>query len=979
MVAALVAGAGAGRAALAQTPAEPPPRAAERVAEEVSPAGESAASKPEGGARATSAPASGAPAVPPPARPSAPPPVPPDWDPEGKVVRRIDFRYHNPRAPRSWDDSKFFNTIRTKPGMPYSWRRTTDDLQELYKLGLYQSYQCAASPAPDDPTGCVVQWVVVENPYVREIKFDGDLVLKEDDITALIPNRLNYYATPSLVDEAVRKIRKHYREKGYLFAVVENPRLRPAALMPDQDNGDVILTFKIEAGPPAKYDRLRFIVEGIPAASDDDFDVDDWVEEAPEGSEERARREELAEVARFAGEFFAQPSLTAKVFSWLWRKTAGGSPYETRFNDFGARTDLGTRWYNQQTWDETKIRQDLADAAAKLRLNGWLDARVLLYDVAFAPSSPWFASPQQYGLVTLTIKIVPGRRYRLRRVNVTGAFDLVKPEEVREMISVKDGEPYVPAVIFGNPRDPDERGDVGAIKDRFGNAAYRRARIGDDSAWEANHTVVTTRRDESDPVGTPTGEVDLNLAITQGDRVKMGDVNIRGNSRTKDSVIRRWMTLRPDDDYNEKEFQNSKSRVISSRYFDLETTRVYTRPNEQDPFREDIYADVKEANTGQFSVGGSFSSADSFAALFNLNIRNFDILDPPRTDSISHFFGDIVSSEAFRGAGQVFNLRLQPGVRASSYQVDWSDPTFLDRNYTMDVSAGATTRDFRSYSQAAKNYSLGFGKYWNAGLLDGFSTSLTYTYSTVKIHHVDFDAPEIVRREKGITRTSAVTLGAGYDQRDNTFDPTEGYYLQSDLTLFGGPMGADVDLLQLQPRASGYYPLWTPGVRRSLVLTTIAQAGWNNPFRNRVITVVERDADGRVRRVQRLETAPTPIFQRFFVGDFGSLRGFQFHGIGPRENGEAVGGDFFVTSTVELSFPLVLDILKLVTFFDMGQLQRQGGDFDRNDFRNAVGFGFRFYIPPLGPVPLALDIAWPQKKGLEDGTQRIHFNLGFLF
>lgn len=355
----------------------------------------------------------------------------------------------------------------------------------------------------------------------------------------------------------------------------------------------------------------------------------------------------------------------------------------------------------------------------------------------------------------------------------------------------------------------------------------------------------------------------------------------------------------------------------------------------------DIDIDVTEGRTGRLMFGAGVNSNAGLVGNLVLQEDNFDITRLPRS------WSDFIHGRAFRGGGQSFRLEAVPGTQVSRYTASWRTPYFLGTDFSFGVDGFYYNRFYQNWTEdrLGGRLSLGYiiNRYWTAG-------------ATLRLENVDFRdfinvpgvTPQLYYDVAGDNFLSTVQLRIARDTRDSPFLPSKGNF---------------VELAYEQAFGEFHYP------RIDLTL-------------NQFFTVWER-ADGTGKHTLQLrgETiwtgSDTPVFERLYAGGFQSFRGFQFRGITPRQNSFAIGGTWSWLNTIEYQFPITAgNGVRGVVFSDFGTVDT---DISLDKFRASAGFGFRFFIPAMGPAPLAFDFAWPILSEAEDNEQVFSFYVGTTF
>jgi len=426
------------------------------------------------------------------------------------------------------------------------------------------------------------------------------------------------------------------------------------------------------------------------------------------------------------------------------------------------------------------------------------------------------------------------------------------------------------------------------------------------------------------------------VRIEERDRVYARRIDIRGNYKSKDEVIRRELAFAPGDLVTQTKLQKSVSNLHELQLFTPASVDI--RPIESTATAEgtDFLVQAEDGNDGQMLMGIGMASDLGVIGSFALRKRNFDIFDWPSS------FADIPRS--FTGDGQILALELQPGDRYSHYRLSFTEPYLVNRWYGLTLSGSRDISRRDTWDNSNWGGDVRLNRYFTFER-DIFAT-LAYRYDYIDIGRIDVDAPEDAYDVEGVTRVSALSVGLTLNKYlfDPYAGPYKGYRVWANYEYAGGFLGAHVDQWKAQAGAAYFLPVYEHEDGTRHIVMASGTFGWMETHHN---------------------TAEVPIFERFFLGGPHTLRGFRSYGVGPHENGEEIGGTALVHGTVEYTFPLFVNFLRGVTFFDWGQLEgpyRDGGvqkwDNHRltmSRMRTAAGAGLRISLMPLGmTVPISL-------------------------
>ncbi|MCX8100326.1 MAG: outer membrane protein assembly factor BamA [Geminicoccaceae bacterium] len=562
----------------------------------------------------------------------------------------------------------------------------------------------------------------------------------------------------------------------------------------------------------------------------------------------------------------------------------------------GAIQTVETAWWRLFTSDDTYDPDRLEVDKELLRrfylARGYADFQVISAVAELTPDGREFY---------ITFTLDEGPRYRFGRIEVRSTVPDLAPEQLRASLVAREGAVYNAEEIEAT---------IQRLTDQLGSLGYAFTRI-----------EPVQRRDREALT------VDVTFEVSEGPRVYVERIDISGNLRTLDSVIRREFRLAEGDAYNAALLRRSRQRLINLGFF--ETVDVRTEPGSA-PDKIVIKVRVAERSTGELSFGAGFSTADG--PLGDVRFRERNLLG--------------------RGQDVVANLTISG--RRQNAQFSFTEPWFLDRELAAGFDLFRTRTDYQSESNFDEAVTGGTlrGSY---ALTENLRHAVRYSLRRTQIQDVDNDASPFIRAEQGARWTSAIGHSLTYDRRDQRFLPSEGYLLRIDQEVAG--LGGDSRYLRHEGRADWYYsfaPDW--------VLNLGASAGHIVGFGGEDVTLTER----------------------FFLGGT-SFRGFRFAGIGPRDRRteDALGGNVYYVGTAELRFPLGLPKeLRIFgrTFLEAGSLTKIDIDSpqiaDSGDLRASAGVGLS-WLSPLGP--LAIDFGFAFLKDSQDETETVRISFGTRF
>ncbi|MEP0847148.1 MAG: outer membrane protein assembly factor BamA [Phycisphaerae bacterium] len=517
----------------------------------------------------------------------------------------------------------------------------------------------------------------------------------------------------------------------------------------------------------------------------------------------------------------------------------------------------------------------------------------------------------------LVFVVDEGLRYQVQEIVVEGN-EVFDEERIRSVMQLQPG---------GFLRDETLQADRKRIEDLYGEIGYVDARIVN---MEQPHEFLDQP-----------GVVRLRLRINEGAQSRFGRITIRGNPRTKDEVVRRELRFYPGEEYNTVKAREAEKRLTETGLFNRATI---TPLEDVDGFREAL-VEVEEAQAINFIIGVGVSTDSGVIGQLSIENRNFDLFDWPRT------WGEFFRGQAFRGDGQRLRLSAEPGTEVSRFRIDFTEPYFLDRPVRLDTSVYLFERDRESYDEERIGFLLAFSKRFETGLLRNWAGEIAGRVEGIDINDVRDLAANDIEDVKGNSFLTALKATLAHDTTDSRIVPTKGHRFSMAWEQVGA-LGGDYDFGRPSLSFAWYKTLQTDALDRKSVLGVRADAAY-----------IVGDA---------------PVFERFYAGGFGSIRGFKFRGITPRAGlfNDKVGGDFILLAGAEYSVPLYADNVRGVAFLDMGTVEE---DFGIHSWRAAVGFGLRINLNFFGPVPIVFDFGFPIAEEEEDNNQVFNFSVGASF
>lgn len=572
------------------------------------------------------------------------------------------------------------------------------------------------------------------------------------------------------------------------------------------------------------------------------------------------------------------------------------------YSDSRLREVLSTkeeRWYrflsSDDTYDPDRVTYDRELLRRYYLKHGFADFRVVSGVAELTPDRGGF-------FITMTVE--EGDRYKFGTAAINANLRDLDGKELEPLLTTEQGEWY----------NADQVEDVVQnLTDALGSKGFAFV----DVRPQVN-------RDRENKV------INITYEISEGPRVYVERIDITGNVRTLDKVIRREFRLVEGDAFNTAKIRRSRQRIKDLGFFDkAEVTNV---PSETAPDRTVIKVDVQEKSTGELSFGVGWSTV--VGPLVEASIRERNLL----------------------GKGQDLKVSSSIGTRRNSAEISFTEPYFLDRKLSAGFDIFTVTRKLQSessYDHNTTGAALRTGYYVH----DNLRQDLRYQIKQDKVKNVDDDASIYVKEQVGSSTTSSIMQTMTWDYRDSKLEPTEGFFVRFSNEVAG--LGGNQKWVRNNISGGQYFLL-----DEQVVLGLSGTAG-----------IISSFGDEKVR-----------ITERYYLGG-DSLRGFANAGVSPRDKSsdDALGGLWQAAGSVQLKFPLGLpEELGFAgqVFTDFGSIgptedYANSTNIDQaSSLRASVGVGVT-WKSPMGPV--ALDFALPVMKESFDEDEFFHFNFGTRF
>lgn len=466
----------------------------------------------------------------------------------------------------------------------------------------------------------------------------------------------------------------------------------------------------------------------------------------------------------------------------------------------------------------------------------------------------------------INIPIEEGCQFGVGKIDISGEF--IRPkEQLLELVKLRKEKVFSRDVL---------RRDVLTLTDLYADEGYAYADINPE-----------TRKNETEKT------VDITFVIEPGEKVYFDRIEIVGNTKTRDKVIRRELRITEGEQFSAERLRKSQQRLQKLGYFEDVNITPVKGPDEN---KMDLKIDVKERPTGAFSIGGGYSSVDNFIGMAEISQRNLF------------------------GRGQDLTLNAHASSRTTRYNLSFTDPYFLDTNWATGIDLYDWEREYDDYTKdsTGAGLRLGYPLDDNTRLFGG------YRYEEAHLNDIRPNASVGIRESADINYNSSVSASLERDTRNSYIDPSAGS-INSMSIEYAGVLGGDSAYTKYILKSGWYLPLF-----------------WDTTFHtNASLGVVHENNGGKL-----------PVYEKFYLGGINSVRGFKFGDISPIDEatGERIGGEYMALLNLEYIFPVVKKAgLKGVVFFDAGNVYSKDDGFFDTSLRTSVGFGFR-WLSPIGPL-----------------------------
>jgi outer membrane protein insertion porin family len=737
------------------------------------------------------------------------------------------------KGNRRIEKSAVLNVVKMKAGDTLESEKTDTDIRAIYKMGHFQDVQAATEASEK---GTVLEYVVVEKPIVRSIKFEGNKELTTDKLKEALELKQNSVFSTKDMAKSVTKIKKLYADEGYYLAEVEPIAVKIEVKGSPADMG---VTFKIIEGN-------KILIRTIGFDGNRTF-----------------TNSKLRGVMETKEKWF---------LSWL--------------------TNAGT-------YKEEVLKNDGLLIADFYMNKGFINVKV---------GEPAVRLTDAKDALLVSIGITEGEQYRVGEIGFKGEL-LESADVLRSKLKSEPGELFSRATL---------RTDIFTLTDVYADKGYAFANVNP-----------LTKADPEKKI------VDLTFDMEKGELIYFERINIAGNPKTRDKVVRRELRVDEGELYSATGMKRSKQQLMNTGYFE-EATIATVKGSSANKLNVDV--NVKEKPTGTFSIGGGYSSLDGIIGQGSIQQANF------------------------LGLGLKANLSGSLGGKSQTYSLGVTDPYFLDTKWTLGGDIYRSERDYTDYSRRLTGADIKAGYPIN----DFIGTFFMYKYELKDLFNpqiayqgLNFQDPTLY--PLGTSTTSSIFGSVTRNTTDYRLDPSSG--MINSLSAEYAGLGGDNKYARYIGDTTWFHPIYKKMI-------------FSNKF-----------TLGYIQDVGKL----VPIDEKFYLGGIGSLRGYKARTVSPvktqlsKDNiGNSsndtiyLGGNKEAFGNIELTFPIMPEVgIKGVAFFDYGNAYGE----NQNLFSSVLmsyGAGLR-WASPIGPLRLEYGFPVNPRNGLDSPTGRFEFSIGSLF
>ena len=705
------------------------------------------------------------------------------------------------------------------------------------------------------------------NAIQQVLKSEPGNVFTDEDLSADIKAifKMGYF------DDVAAEMTDLPEGKAITFRVVEKPLITEIAIKGNKalKKDEIEGVMSIRARQTVNPEKLRGDLEKIKALYDTKGYYNAEVDAAIEKDGERDVRivvtiveNALLYIRKIA--FEGNRSFTSKELANMMTTSEKGL--------FSFFTDSGLLKNDQ-------LKQDVEKLKGFYLNNGFISAQI---------SEPEISHDRD-GL-TVKVTVSEGKQFRVGKVEITGDEIAIPRAELLAKLQIRKKDFYDREAVMK---------DIDSLTSACNDEGFA-------------HAEVTPRTEPTEATQT----VDVTYQIVKRNLVYFNRINIFGNTKTRDKVIRRELAVVEGDLYSRTKIKNSYMALNRLRYFEEIDFQAERGPDET---QTDVNIKVKEKATGMFSIGAGYSAVDGAVITGQ------------------------ISQENLFGRGQTLSLKASLGGSSTLYDLSFTEPWLFDIPLWSKFDIWNLYREYDSYNLESQGFGATFGYPLGKNLTGYVGYRLSFNDVTDVMDYASY----YIKEQEGQTTTSGVTLTLTRDTTDDKMFPTRGSKNSASVEYTGGPLQGDVSYTRYGASSAWFFPLI-----------------FDNVFAVR----------GVIGYMQGNEGKEVPVYERYILGGINSLRGLRDVGPVDPMTGDIIGGLTMVQLNVDYIFPLLKSAgMKGVVFFDMGNTWESG--YHANDLRRTAGLGVRWYSP-IGPLRVEWGYVLDKKEN--ESPSRWEFTIGMF-
>ncbi|MBE9532196.1 MAG: outer membrane protein assembly factor BamA [Proteobacteria bacterium] len=534
-------------------------------------------------------------------------------------------------------------------------------------------------------------------------------------------------------------------------------------------------------------------------------------------------------------------------------------------------------------FDQFQFQSDLNSIVNFYFDNGYIKSDIVDQSVQLSEDKRWFY---------ITIAIIEGDQYTTGEVNISGDI-LNTRTEIIDLLQLKRSDVF-------------NRSKLSAGMEKI------RYMYGDEGYGKADITPSTSINEENKTL-------DIDINISKNDLIYIERIDISGNTRTRDKVIRREVEISEGDLYSSSGLKRSKNSLKRLGFFE-DVNFLESPGTTPDKLKLDL--EVTERPTGAISAGLGYSTVDKMIITGSVSQANF------------------------MGTGIKLEISATLSDNSNNYVLSLTEPWLFDKPISAGFDLYNTKKEYPDFDMEKQGGSIRFGFPILRRYTRGY---LTYKYEDVDVSDVEDSASFIIKEQEGMTTVSSIRAYVKHDTRNDAFFPTEGYVMSNSIEVAGGVLGGTTSFAKYEVSGQQFIPM-----------------PWNTSLSIR----------GMIGYVHGYDGQGVPIYERYFLGGISTIRGFATREVGPQDNvGEYIGGETMILMNLEYIFPVFTQkSVRGVAFYDMGNAY--DGPINMSNLRHGAGLGIRWFSP-VGPIRLELGFNLDPRDGEE--PQQWEFAIGTTF